>query len=1290
MPSKIRKWFSEIGEKMKTSVRMKNEAIFYILALILIVFLAIFVRSSSIFRDPPLLKAFDPYMQYLTTDYLVHHSLYDFFHWHSYMSWYPQGINRFDLRPGLIFSTGALYEVLTFFGIPTTVYDVCYYWPALMGGATVIVMFFLGKEVMDSKTGLLAAFFLAFSSGHIQRTILGFYDNETIGVFAVLMTFLFFLKSVKTGKVYHGIIAGISLGYLALSWGAYTYGMLLLPLICLIMILSGKYTSRLLIAYISTIGTANLIFIVNPGYDPTTIFKSMDVGVSTLFLGFMILYHIFDSQKTKNPKLYDTVWKIIKWGTVPAIIVFGLIFWFAPNILPFDLTSRGATILNPTIRQSNHLAASVGEQQPAPWSVFYFNSLIPVILTPLGVYYAVKRGREEDVLMLIFVITLLYFTGSMIRIILILAPALALIGAYGLSFVMKFFGSLIKKKPTITRRRKRQLRKTLGTAEGIAVFALIGFMFFAQVNVATTTSVNQLSYAEIEPGGQFSDWQEALSFMRENMNSSTVVASWWDYGYWLTVDGNVTTVADGATTNYTRLGELGMAFMQTNEIYSAKVFQDLGANYVLVYFGHLLSGLGGDEGKWPWMLRICNDVTATLKANGMEEPNWYGGPSHPVSTVFDEAQYVNDTSGLYRNAWFNSTLIKLMFDNEPTTTDAATTQMGYYFAENIAGDSANNIAQLKDDYGNTWASHIPTNGAYNLSCFVPYFYSSNHLIKIYKIDYTALDSSFQLINPSLTTNGIAHVDVQNTGTRNITLSSININGISYSNMTVQDGSQIVPAGATRTVWVDTNQLGQTWAQNQYYNITVGATAAAYGGSTYQFTNSTTGNLVVATPKYSINIDRNNSVIQEVDTPSPHLEVHLNVTNTGDDTVKLKDTYQMNGISYNISTDLNPNLLIKPGQTQELDLNQTVEGSPGNIYNINLGTEENASDSIQMTVNTPGYKLSILPQNRVVVNEELINSTQNPVRKLIPINYDSSVLYNNGSLTMTVENTGSKILGLQTLSINGQSIAFTPQNDQYFLNPGQETKIFANVTGIETNNQYTATITATGQSGQTVASDTGVLIPITTGSALDILTGTNETQILTNETAIIAVKNVGTDPITLSSFTLNGTTQSLSNAQVLYGSKTLNTFDICKLAINLTTGIKLNQSNTIDLGVTAGSAYQEKTVNAIVPSNDAFEIVTNSTSWISVSSDKLQLGILGTGLNNMSIDTFQINGTYIPANSSDMSFSSGQNVITYASTNTVQVKNLASLITVPLVSGDTYQITVTMDQGPIQTYTITAT
>lgn len=1280
MVSKTRKFFDELGDRIKTSVRMKKESVFLVLALILIIVLGILVRMTPFFRTDALIKEFDPWIQYYTAQYLTQHSFFEYFNWYSYQFWWPSGVERYGLRPGLPLAAAITYKIFQFFGIPISLYDICYFWPAIWGGIAILIVFFLGKEFLDSRCGVLAAFFLAFSPGHIQRTVVGFFDNETIGVPLLLLNVLFYVKALKTGKIHNSILSGIFLGLLALSSGSLQFGFLFIPLLSLLMILGNRYSSRLLVSYIGTEGVALFIALFAPLFKANLIINDFSIMVPFFFMFFMLIYHVFDHQKIHNPKLYSTIWQIIKWGSIPAIFVFLIIYIYYPGILPFGLGERGGTILNPAARNAIALVASVGEHKPSPWSGFYFNALIPVILTPLGVYFAIKRGNDEDIVLITMTLTLLYFTGSMIRIILFLSPALALIGAYGLTHIGKFFGSLVKKEQIITRRRKRQVRKTLGTSEAVVIFMLIGVMLFTQINHATTVSVEQMSWSEMIAGGQFHDWEETLAYVNSNLDSTSVIMSWWDYGYWLSVPGNVTTVNDNGTMNHTRIGLTGMAFMQTDEILSAKVFKYLKADYALVFWGFLIGGLGGDEGKWPWMLRICNDHTAEYEAFGLREKNW------GETTVFNEAEYINSSSGLYEDKWFETTLVKLMFYGEPTSLSSASTQLNAYYAAQIEGYESQNISPRQDDNGNLWSTHIPSNGEYVFNCFIPYYFSSNHLVKIFKLDYTALESSFMLSDPILYNNGFGSVDIINTGLRDISMTRIKINDI-YYNFTIDYNNNTVEPGAHKTIWFNTNQFLQEWSVGDPYNITAEVSADALEGRKYIFENSTDNHAVISSPTYSIKIDRENSIITTSQWDQP-VTVNLNVTNTGTGLVHV-DYIKLFSSSVEFD-DNKTTYLIKPGQT--ISFNGTsVGGFPGVVFDVNVNTTEGAFDSVSMPVNKEKYKLSIISQEREMISEERVKpyNYQDLTRKILFPNASSSILYDNGTLLLTVQNTGSLVMGLEGIMVNEELIDWSKWSTiggDKILYPGESVKIKTNLGTLEKNRQYEVIVNATGQEGESVASDSCVLIPVTDGKAIKIIDDTLVTtsEVVSNETTFVTIKNVGLESVTVNTISLNGTDYDLTtfNAIPLYGSFVLNTYDVVKFAINVT-GIKINQSDIVDVRVTASGVYDEQSFQASLPYGEGIVMVPSNT-YGDVDLNKLHIDVRTAGFNNMTIDTIQVNGTYItPA---QMTFELGENVISLLTSNYIEISG-TEFGHPDIIAGETYVIIITMVEGPVKTYTI---
>jgi asparagine N-glycosylation enzyme membrane subunit Stt3 len=144
--------------------------------------------------------------------------------------------------------------------------------------------------------------------------------------------------------------------------------------------------------------------------------------------------------------------------------------------------------------------------------------------------------------------------------------------------------------------------------------------------------------------------------MRVNLDSNSVVASWWDYGYWITTIANKTTLADNGTINSTQIGLLGKMFM-SNETEALKFLQDYDVTHVVVFstFGtkdgtSLYDAGYGDEGKWRWMARI----------GGLEDYN-YGNYTLGLDWVdTNDDQSVGDDELIPNELGQSTVLYKLM------------------------------------------------------------------------------------------------------------------------------------------------------------------------------------------------------------------------------------------------------------------------------------------------------------------------------------------------------------------------------------------------------------------------------------------------------------------------------------------------------------------------------------------------------------------------------------------------------------------------------------------------------
>ncbi|NMC04655.1 MAG: hypothetical protein GYA24_05555, partial [Candidatus Lokiarchaeota archaeon] len=822
LTAKIKSFFKEGWERSRASMRIVPANFLLVISLILIFVCGVFIRLSPVFNGVYLIKEFDPWAQYKTAQYILNNGYWEFAKWVDFQSWYPDGNQFYRMYVGLPMTAVFFYQILHGLGFPVTLYEVCFIMPAFMGGLTAIAAYFLGKEVLDKRTGILAAFFLAFSPGHMQRTCAGFFDNETVGVFSTMLALMFFIRAVKKGSVIDGIMGGVSFGFLGISWGGYTYTALLLPLCVLILIVAKKYSTRLLIAYTLVIGIG---FIIRSTIrrDPVNIFfTSSDFLIPILVLFALPFVEFFYRKKQNDIEWYRQFWVRLKKAIIPLVVVAAIGVYVLSFFTPIlSLPTRMITLLNPIFREQIALVASVGEHMPSPWATFYYNTFIPLLFIVPGVYFAYKRGSDSDIIWIIITLTLYYFTGSMTRVIMLFAPVAAIMGAYGINQILKSFGAIAAKHRAShsVRVRKREAKQGMDPGVSYAVFLFVGVLAIAQVTQATEVAKTQLPYTELVVGGQFHDWEESLTWMQTNLHSSTVVVSWWDYGYWSTILGNVTSVNDNATINSTRIGLVGMGMMMNDELEAARVFRKLNADYVLVYFGHMVSGLGGDEGKWPWMVKICNDGSNIFKDySGLnQKDHWYKYGDQGQYQVFNYADYINESSGMYRERWFKSQLVRMMFYEEPLTTDKATTQLQYWAAREISGDGTQNYPGRTADNGKKWtdASLMGAPDYFDFKVFRKAFFSSNSTVKIYKVDYTAIESDFEIVNSTLYDNGFGNVFIKNTGTHPLNLTSAYFTNIqlpgtpNYWDAYPYQGSPEVQPGETKGYWFNARQPGRS-------------------------------------------------------------------------------------------------------------------------------------------------------------------------------------------------------------------------------------------------------------------------------------------------------------------------------------------------------------------------------------------------------------------------------------------------------------------------------------------------
>jgi len=613
-------------------------------ALIIILIVAFGVRMLPI-RWGYYLSEFDPYYQYRQAKYIVQHGLLGkngWISWHDYLSWYPWGNEiRRHSYPGLPVTAAALYLILNALGVPLTygptldpllsdpVYILCVIFPVMMGTLTCFAIYFLGRDLGGESVGLFASLFLALDASYIGRTSLGFFDDETVGIFSMLVFILFFLRSIDRKRslrsaLFYAVAAGSFLGYLSASWGASRYPIVMVALFAFVLIIARRYSPRLLLSYGITFLLVVTTALIVPYLGTRFLFLTEMLPVYGVFL-LLVLAEV-------NRQIDDPAKKIAFISALVALAAAGFaVLWWKGYIVGIE--AKFLSVLNPFARRSAPIIESVAEHRPSAWGTFYYNFGVGLFFLPVGLFFATVTATNPCIFMVIYGLTSIFFASSMIRLNLIMSPVISLLWALALVRLMKPFILFLREAPQTAKRRARfrgAVSKEIAAGIVILMFLLlnltyvIGTDFLAPPTMRTGPRVYTQAYTpttiaaagmNVRPSDTVRDWLNALIWMRENLPPSperpgmpgTVVASWWDYGYWITTIANRSSLADNGTWNWTQIKQIGLMFM-SNETEAIKILKKYDVTHVVVFVTFNTQGslimAGGDEGKWQWMAKI--------------------------------------------------------------------------------------------------------------------------------------------------------------------------------------------------------------------------------------------------------------------------------------------------------------------------------------------------------------------------------------------------------------------------------------------------------------------------------------------------------------------------------------------------------------------------------------------------------------------------------------------------------------------------------------------------------------
>lgn len=622
-------------------------------------------RLFAVIRFESIIHEFDPWFNYRATHHMVENGFYNFLNWFDDRAWYPLGrIVGGTVYPGLMVTSGTAYWFLNLLNIPVHIREVCVFLAPVFSGLTAIATYLLTKELWTPGAGLFAACFISIVPGYISRSVAGSYDNEGIAIFALQFTYFLWVRSVRTGSIFWAALTALSYFYMVSAWGGYVFIINLIPLHVLTLIIMGRFSARLYVAYTTFFILGQLMAMQIPfvGFQPVRTSEHMAAaGVFGLMQAFAFLKYLSGFLTRREFRYLSLVIILLVSSLGFAFIV---TLTYAGYIAPwsgrfYSLWDTGyAKIHIPII-------ASVSEHQPTTWVSFFFDLHILAAVFPVGLWYCVKKVNDERVFVILYAVTAVYFAGVMVRLMLTLTPCVCILAGIAFSQTYELFlvdETEAEQQAEANRKklqskevdvdvddesdkdaRNRQLydkagrskrpgrmngapsasvngsaalakeeEETIGmnTRTIISVTLVILLLMFAvhctwvTSNAYSSPSIVLASYRDDGSRVILDDFREAYYWLRRNTEDLSRVMSWWDYGYQIAGMGNRTTLVDNNTWNNSHIALVGKA-MSSNESAAYEIMRELDVDYVLVIFGGFIGYSGDDINKFLWMVRIA-------------------------------------------------------------------------------------------------------------------------------------------------------------------------------------------------------------------------------------------------------------------------------------------------------------------------------------------------------------------------------------------------------------------------------------------------------------------------------------------------------------------------------------------------------------------------------------------------------------------------------------------------------------------------------------------------------------
>lgn len=347
------------------------------------------------------------------------------------------------------------------------------FWAAL----TIFPVYLIGRDTFGKKAGMIAAFFLAISSGHLQRSVIGNADHDAIYLFFAISGFYFLMKALEhlnDNKVWvkdwmlgadrkeglseffrdnkksllYSAMAGMCVGSVALSWQGYAYVLVVILVYYYIQLFIDKFRYRDSLGVTVCVGITLFLAmaIAAPYYMSTGIGHSLPSRVGTWFDVplIMVVVAMFGGTIITVSRDYPWILVFSLLGALAAGVMTYAVY-FSPTLM--DTFTSGAGYFVRT-----KLYDTIAEAQAPEFSnlVFSFGPatfFLSIIAIALAIWYIWGKWTSNFLFILVWAAFAIYMATSAARFIFNAAPAFALMAGWLVAMIADKadFGTLYRR-----------------------------------------------------------------------------------------------------------------------------------------------------------------------------------------------------------------------------------------------------------------------------------------------------------------------------------------------------------------------------------------------------------------------------------------------------------------------------------------------------------------------------------------------------------------------------------------------------------------------------------------------------------------------------------------------------------------------------------------------------------------------------------------------------------------------------------------------------------------------------